>query len=102
MASNLPPGCSNRDIEHHFACPPCDVCGLDPEGGCVCLPCPVCDDVGDAVCYQELSVHNHGIRMTPDQHRLYEEKMQRLQEELRRDVELDRAYEEMQDKESKR
>src|SRR6185295_16057808 len=84
MSANLPPGCTHAMIERHFACPPCDVCGLDPDSNCVCPPCHACDEIGDPACYEELSARHHGMKMTPEQHRLYDEKMQRLQEDLRR------------------
>jgi hypothetical protein len=56
--SNLPPGCSNRDIENAFGeVVPCGICHKDPEleatkGGCSCEECPECGAQGDLACYQ--------------------------------------------------
>ena len=48
---NLPPGCTNADIEAAFGGDgPCDVCGQDVDH-CICPECPVCRGVGDPICY---------------------------------------------------
>ncbi len=62
MASNLPPGCSNADIERYFACGPCDICGGNPESDCICPECPVCSAAGDRICYI-----SHGMIRTKEQ-----------------------------------
>jgi hypothetical protein len=55
--SNLPPGCSIRDIEWAAGYPegPCEICGKSVDD-CTCPECPVCGSVGDPVCYEK-----HGL-----------------------------------------
>lgn len=67
MAFNLPPGCRVSDIPGNGPCPPCDVCGGDPDkqkppGNCICPECPVCGDYGNPACYQD-----HGMVKTLEQ-----------------------------------
>lgn len=57
---DLPPGCTMNDIDPPI--PPCEVCGLDPDDGCVCPECPVCDVIGDPKCYGQ-----HGLVRTAEQ-----------------------------------
>jgi hypothetical protein len=49
---NLPPGVTTVMIEHAYGGPegPCAVCGLVIDD-CICPECPVCNGVGDPVCY---------------------------------------------------
>lgn len=61
---NLPPGCSNRDIENSFGIEgPCECCGKDIDN-CICPECPVCSTFGDKKCYCE---GGHGLVYTPEQ-----------------------------------
>jgi hypothetical protein len=58
---SLPPGV--RTLPGEEPCPPCDVCGGDPEGwgedanGCFCPECPICGATGDPQCYE-----SHGLK----------------------------------------
>ena len=57
---SLPPGCSMRDIDPDPG--PCQVCGRDPDGDCLCPECPTCGAYGDPKCYE-----SHGLVRTPEQ-----------------------------------
>lgn len=61
MSSNLPPGVTNRMIDEAAGVGAyCEVCGGIPDDGtCVCEECPVCGEIGNAVCYREHAT-NHG------------------------------------------
>jgi hypothetical protein len=48
-----PPGCSS--VPGDEPCPPCPLCGKDPEKDCACPECPECGDVG---CVKHLSLGN--------------------------------------------
>jgi hypothetical protein len=52
--SNLPPGCTIRDIEEAAGGmgATCDVCGVYVDQ-CQCPECPVCGKVGDQWCYAD-------------------------------------------------
>jgi hypothetical protein len=50
---SYPPGCSGTPWDDPD--PPCEVCGEDPYY-CICPECPVCNDVGNRLCYI-----NHGL-----------------------------------------
>jgi len=52
MSSNLPPGCSHRDIEIAAgANAHCEVCWKHVDA-CVCPECPDCQEVGNPKCYR--------------------------------------------------
>ncbi len=59
---SLPPGCGTLPGEE--PCPPCAMCGRDPEGddGCICVECPECGEVGAPDCYKA-----HGMVETDEQ-----------------------------------
>lgn len=66
---SLPPGVSMRDIDPDPG--PCQVCGRDPSGDCLCPECPTCGVFGDPECYEK-----HGLVRTPEQiesRKLYDE-----------------------------
>lgn len=49
---------------------PCDVCGRDPSGDCLCPECPVCGDTGNPKCYDggpAFGDESHGLVRTPEQ-----------------------------------
>lgn len=48
---SYPPGCNS--VPGDEPCPPCSLCGKDPEGGCSCPECSECGTVG---CIQHLSL----------------------------------------------
>ena len=46
---SLPPGVSSRMIDEAYGVEvPCEVCG---QWDCICPECPVCEEVGNPVCY---------------------------------------------------
>lgn len=62
MASNLPPGCTNRMIDEQAGVyDDCAVC-RKPCDDCICPECPVCHSHGDPDCYKR-----HGIEMNTEQ-----------------------------------
>jgi hypothetical protein len=58
---DLPPGCTQKQIDDLFAEGPCDICGKDVDH-CICPECPVCGAIGDPVCYDL-----HGLVQTQEQ-----------------------------------
>ncbi len=86
MLSNLPPGCSIRDIERQCECPPCEVCGGDPESDCICPICPVCEEYGRLECYEPDENGCHGMIMTTEQ----KERRTQMKEKRRLEDERDR------------
>ena len=63
--SNLPPGCSTRDIDHAFGFDTgCDFCHRVADD-CECLECE-CGSVGDAICYVPGKCGGLGVRQVVD------------------------------------
>jgi hypothetical protein len=59
---NLPPGCTDADIERAYGGEgPCAVCGQALEA-CVCPECGTCGAQGDPKCYAD-----HGLRLSKAQ-----------------------------------
>ena len=51
---DYPPGC--HSVPGDEPDPPCDICGGDPDGDCICPECPECGANGDPICYDQ-----HGL-----------------------------------------
>lgn len=50
---NLPPGCTNVDIDRAAGVGVvCECCGRDVDD-CICPECPQCKEAGNPYCYQE-------------------------------------------------
>jgi hypothetical protein len=89
MASNLPPGCTVRDIERAFGEEgPCGVCGQSVDD-CICPECPVCDAQGDPFCYD-----HHGLVRSFGQVALFAEAEARAIEDAAAEDAYYRAIEE--------
>ncbi len=60
---SLPPGVTNRMIDEAYGTDePCEICGQNPDGDCLCPECPECGGVGDPGCYDK-----HGLVRTQEQ-----------------------------------
>jgi hypothetical protein len=64
MASNLPPGVTQRMIDDHLSADrPCEVCGYFPDD-CVCPVCPECGKQGNPNCYGLRGIGAHNLERT--------------------------------------
>lgn len=61
---SYPPGCSGPPDDR---CPPCDVCGRDPDSDCICPECDVCGVVGNPTCYKPADEGGHGMELSDAQ-----------------------------------
>jgi len=50
---DYPPGVTQRMIDEAYGREePCEVCGLMPDGDCICPECPECGETGNPHCYE--------------------------------------------------
>lgn len=94
FGSDLPPGCTNSDIERQCECGLCEVCGGSIESDCICPICPVCEEFGRMECYGADPEYGcHGMIMTNEQNEKRATMTEKRKLEDERDRLIDIEYE---------